>query len=327
MFDLFLPKRLGFKVTPKGLRSHTRAFDFNSATLTLIAIGITLVAIAKGLWEFFYFGIEKDAYFFNLSWASFNLLFLLVGLLVAWERPQQRTEDRIKKSVPFELENAGVSLKGTTHDLSLSGLSFMTASNETIPLFGEITLHDRAPITCRYRVVYHEPVSRRASRCGVALLDVTADDRCKLIVNLFADSGTWHQAHEGRVRSNLLMAFQLFRGIVRCLRPLQRRTRTIPRRKTLRRISVRVGSDQRHVLLTDWSSRGIGVLHIGKEWPSTAGNGLSADRFHDTLFQEVYRKQLLPHVWRVGWRVAAPPVVETIPAPVQGREMALHHNR
>jgi cellulose synthase (UDP-forming) len=61
MFDLFLPTRLGFKVTPKGLRSHRRTFDFNSATLTLVAAGITLVAIAKGLWAVFYFGIEQDA--------------------------------------------------------------------------------------------------------------------------------------------------------------------------------------------------------------------------------------------------------------------------
>ncbi|MEW6683598.1 MAG: glycosyl hydrolase family 8 [Nitrospirota bacterium] len=326
MFDLFLPKRLGFKVTPKGLRSHTRAFDFNSSTLPLIATGITLVAIAKGLWEFFYFGIEKDAYFFNLGWASFNLLFLGMGLLVAWERPQQRTEDRIRKSVPFELENAGVSLQGTTHDLSLSGLSFLTESNQTIPLSGEVTLGAPHPITCRYRVVYHDRVSRRASRCGVAFLDVPHDDRCKLIVDLFADSGTWNGAHAARVRGNFAMAFHLFRGIARCLRPLQRRTRTMPRSKTLRRIAVRVGSDQRHVLLRDWSSRGIGILHFGKEWPVTAGS-LSIDQFHGSTLQEVYRKRLLPYVWRVGLRIATPPDVQTIPAPAQGRELALHQHR
>jgi cellulose synthase (UDP-forming) len=327
MFDLFLPKRLGFKVTPKGLRSRTRAFDVNSSTLTLIATVITLVAIAKGLWEFFYFGIEKDAYFFNLSWASFNLLFLLVGLLVAWERPQQRTEDRIRKSVPFELEGAGASLKGTTHDLSLSGLSFMIALNETIPLVGTITLGDRDPITCRYRVVYHERVSRRASRCGVAFLDMDHDDRRRLIVDLFADPATWNQAHTTRVRGNLLMAFHLVRGIVRCLRPLQRRRRTTPRHKTWSRLSLRVGSDQRRVLLRDWSSRGIGILWIGKEWPVPVASKLSADRFHDSAFQEVYRKRLLPRVWRVGLRMATPPIVQTIPAPVQGREMALYQDR
>lgn len=326
MFDLFLPKRLGFKVTPKGLRSHTRAFDVNSATLPLIATGITLVAIAKGLWEFFYFGIEKDAYFFNLSWASFNLLFLAIGLLVAWERPQQRTEDRIRKSVPFELKSAGVSLQGTTHDLSVSGLSFLTAPNQTIPLSGEITLHNRNPITCQYRVVYHDRVSRQGSRCGVAFLDVPHDDRCKLIVDLFVDPGTWSQAHAARVRGNFAMAFHLFRGIARCLRPLQRRTRTIPRSKTLRPISVRVGSDQRRVFMRDWSSRGIGILYIGKEWPSAMETGLSADRFTDSTFQQVYRKKLLPHVWRIGLRVAAP-VAQTTPAPVQGREMALHQHR
>jgi len=34
--------------------------------LTLAAALVTTVAIAKGFVEFFYYGIEKDAYFFNL---------------------------------------------------------------------------------------------------------------------------------------------------------------------------------------------------------------------------------------------------------------------
>jgi cellulose synthase (UDP-forming) len=83
MFDLLLPKRVGFKVTPKGLTSTRRTFDLSSSKGLVFATVLTLVAIIKGLAEFFYFGIEKDAYFFNLSWASLNLLFLLAGLLVA----------------------------------------------------------------------------------------------------------------------------------------------------------------------------------------------------------------------------------------------------
>lgn len=219
MFDLFLPKRLGFKVTPKGLTSNRRTFDWSSSKGLVLATGVTLVAIVKGLAEFFYFGIEKDAYFFNLSWASFNLLFLLAGLLIAWEKPQRRTEDRIRKSVPFELRSDGFCLKGETRDLSLSGLSFASTGHKNIPPSADITVHDRHPVTCQCKVIYHEGRSTRLSQCGLAFVNLNQDNRRNLILNLFANPDTWHESHADRVRSNLLMALHLFRGLVHCLRP------------------------------------------------------------------------------------------------------------
>ncbi len=75
MIDLFLPKSLSFAVTPKGIVTQKARFDWRSAKWTLLVTAVTAFAIAKGLWEFNVFGIEKDAYFFNLAWASYNLLF------------------------------------------------------------------------------------------------------------------------------------------------------------------------------------------------------------------------------------------------------------
>lgn len=219
MFDLLLPQRLSFKVTPKGLTTDRRTFDWSSSKGLVFATVLTLVAIVKGLAEFFYFGIEKDAYFFNLSWASFNLVFLLAGLLVAWEKPQRRTEDRIRKSIPFELRSDGFCLKGETRDLSLSGVSFASTGHKDIPPLVDIMVHDQYPVTCQCRVVYQERLSARVSQCGLAFVNLSDDNRRKLILNLFANPDTWHESHADRVRSNLLMALHLFRGLVHCLRP------------------------------------------------------------------------------------------------------------
>ena len=224
MFDLLLPKQR-FKVTPKGLTSNRRTFDLSSSKGLVFATVLTLVAIVKGLAEFFYFGIEKDAYFFNLSWASFNLLFLLAGLLVAWEKPQRRTEHRIRKSVPFELRSDGFCLKGETRDLSLSGVSFASIGHEAIPPFVDITVHDKYPVTCQCKVVYHGRLSARVSQCGLAYVNLSEDNRRNLILNLFANPDTWNESHADRVRSNLGMALHLFRGVAHCLRPVKRRTR------------------------------------------------------------------------------------------------------
>ena len=54
------------------------------------------------------FGIERDAYFFNMIWASYNLLFLVGALLVAWERPQRRADERVRCEVPARIVNGSV---------------------------------------------------------------------------------------------------------------------------------------------------------------------------------------------------------------------------
>ncbi|MEK7763010.1 MAG: glycosyltransferase family 2 protein, partial [Nitrospirota bacterium] len=156
MFDLFLPKRLGFKVTPKGITSARRTFDWRSSSSLLVATVITMGAIAKGLWEFWFFGIEKDAYFFNLSWAGVNLVTLLIGLSMAWERPQRRGEERISRRIDCMVEAQGLQFSTVTDDLSLSGLSFLTASADPIPGEFAVTLQGRTPMIWRARVLYHE---------------------------------------------------------------------------------------------------------------------------------------------------------------------------
>jgi len=74
-------------------------------------------------------------------------------------------------------------------------------------------------VTCQCKVVYQERLSARVSQCGLAFVNLSEDNRRKLILNLFANPETWHESHADRVRSNLLMALHLFRGLVHCLRP------------------------------------------------------------------------------------------------------------
>jgi cellulose synthase (UDP-forming) len=300
LFNLLLPRRLGFKVTPKGIVSEKRVFNLVAAKGLLIATLINVIAIVKGLTEFFYFGIEKDAYFFNLGWASFNLLFLLAALLIAWEKPQRRAHERINKSVPFELKCNGFLLKGKTHDISLSGASFLTKLNSEIPLWAEIRMTDKYPITCQCRVVYHERISSSSSRCGLAFVDLTAENHHNLVLSLFSSPGTWKGAHEGRVRSNALMTLHFLGGVVRCLLPSKNRTRRCLRRKEIRLLPVTVDNRVLKVLLRDFSGRGLGVLYLGKEAPTGTTWAVLDEHHRETKCLQIYRKKLIPYVWRVG---------------------------
>lgn len=302
MFDLFLPKRLGFKVTPKGLTSARRTFDWRSSLALLVATVITIAAIAKGLWEFWFFGIEKDAYFFNLSWAGANLLTLLVGLSMAWERPQRRGEERIPRRIDFTMKAPGGQIAGATDDLSLSGLSFCTTSSDPIPDECDLTLQGRTPMTCRVRVVYHEVLSGTRMRCGMMFLDVPEAQRRWLVVNVFGDPLTWERVHDTRVRSPLLMAGHLFAGLWRSLKTPMTRRRRIPRRRCLVPVRIQIGKDSRWGLLRDRSARGIGLLLFGPPSQSEAA-WLVGKR--EGRFEPLYIRQRWWWVWRAGLRPAA----------------------
>ena len=220
MFDLFLPKSLGFKVTPKGIVSTHRSFDAGSSLLTIIAALLTLAGIIKGYVEMTAFGIERDAYVLNIAWATVNLLGLAVALLVAWERPQRRVEERLRRTFKVQLD--GVEL-GMTSDVSLSGCGMTvnrSAAVLAMPPEGELTLtmYDGA-VALPARRVYELPLGGGRLRLGF-IFALTASERKALLLELFAHPKSWETAHVHEPRSNVAMFWHLVRGVVRALLPM-----------------------------------------------------------------------------------------------------------
>ncbi len=308
MFDLILPKRLGFKVTPKGLVTHHRLFDWRSSAGLLAATVITVAAMGKGLWEFWFFGIEKDAYFFNLGWAGINLVGLLTGLLMAWERPQRRLEERIQKPIPLRLLADGYSLDAVSHDMSLTGLSLETARTESIPPVVEVVLRTVPPFTCQARVVYHETSAGRSARCGLAFVEPTAEHRRAMVLTLFADPVTWAAAHAPRLRSNFVMAVHLLAGLIKSLAPLRTRRRGIPRRSLFQVAMVEIGDRRRTVIIRDDSMRGVGIVVFGRPLPQTPQWTLHRKTGPAIIYMSRYRTLLAPGIWRYG----AQPAVRSV---------------
>ena len=306
MFDLLLPKNLGFKVTPKGLLSERRSFDWRSSASLAIAIAITLAAVGKGLWEFWYFGIEKDAYFFNLSWASVNLLTLLIGLLMAWEKPQRRIEERILKPIPFELRSDRLCLRGTAHDMSLTGLSWKNAPSGPLPPTMTITLLDRIPFTCQVRLVYHDRLTGREIRCGLAFLTLSEADRRRLLLNLYADPATWRDAHTHRLRSSVLMACHLLIGLFRHCMPQRASRRQIPRRWRFQIIRIQIGERQHRAVLRDQSAQGLGVVTFANDGPAATPWLIQNADGRMTAYRPVYRTRLWGLAPRIGLQAVPP---------------------
>jgi hypothetical protein len=191
--------------------------------------------------------------------------------------------------------------------MSLTGVSFITQTTSDIPHLVEMTMLDTNPITCQCRLIHHEKSSGHASRVRLEFVDLTGENHRKLVLNLFASPETWQGVHEQRVRSKVLMVFHFFRGVVRCLLPLRNQTRRGLRKKTMRLLPVRIEDQTFKVLLRDFSRQGLGLFYFGKEAPSGTtwmileGNDKTVQR--SPVYRQVYRKRMMPYVWRVGIQV------------------------
>jgi len=258
--DLLLPKRLGFKVTPKGIVSDRRRFDAASSRLTLVAAALGAAALAKGAFELVAFGIEVEAYAFNLSWAAVNLVAVLAALVVAWERPQRREDERVRRRVEVRLEGAGAAIPAETIDLSTSGAGLRLAG--ALPPTVEVVFGAPEPLAVRARVVWREAAGG-STRAGLAFQELTAAERRALVRIAFSSDGALAGAHDGRARSQVAVAAALLAGLGRAFLPRRVRRRASPRAGAFRVASWVAPAGGARALLLDRSDGGIGALVLG----------------------------------------------------------------
>ena len=299
VFDLFLPKKLAFKVTPKGLTSDKRVFDYRSSMAVLIASGISVVAIAKGVFEFNYFGIEQDAYFFNIGWAVFNLLFLLSSLIVAWERPQRRIEERA--TFPFKCRIVGEegSFVTETLDLSIDGLGVKIPEGQIWPQFAIVEFENSLRIGAQ--MVYCEKIFSKESRAGYQFKNMDPELKKRLFLMIFSSPQTWEKTHEKRPKNSAAMVYHYFTGLVKGFLP-QRTSRRLTHRQIVFTPAVMLMDKKPvSVLIYDRSEKGLGVIVFSTKKPIA-----DTWSFHDGKFQNraemVYTKKILPLIWRAGLR-------------------------
>lgn len=308
--DLVLPRKLGFKVTPKGILSDRRRFDGASARLTLAAAALGVVALAKGAVELSMFGIEVEAYAFNLSWAGANLVAVLAALLVAWERPQRRTDERVRRRVPVRLEAGGLAVAAETIDLSCSGACVRVPADVPLPPEVDLVVASPEPLRARARVAWRERV-RGEIRAGLALASPPAEVRRALVRIAWSADGAFAGAHEPRARTQLGMGLRLLAGLVRAVVPLRPRRRLAPRSRAIRPMSLVLPGGSARALRLDASDGGVGLVLVGHV-PAPGATIPIVARQGVRWARVAHARRLVPGVWRIG--------LAYLPAPVAAPE-------
>jgi cellulose synthase (UDP-forming) len=267
-----------------------------------------VAALAKGAWELAVFGIERDAYFFNMIWAGYNLLFLVGALLVAWERPQRREAERVRCELPARIQN-GAPFHATTRDVSLSGCSLALDDRTALPYAFDLMLGVDGGVRVRAELVYHEHFAGR-DHVGVRFVDPSAEVRRALLLGVFARSETWEEVRSGEWRSRFALAAAFVIGLVGYFRESRCLQRRYPTRRVFA-IPRRLGRNKRRsVWLRDLSPGGAGLLctgrrpRIGELWR------ISELRWG----RVVHTRRRLGFLWHVGIEEIEEPIDRVEPA-------------
>jgi cellulose synthase (UDP-forming) len=261
-----------------------------------------MFAIVKGIFEFHYFGIEKDAYFFNLGWAIYNLIFMLLSLLVAWERPQKREQERLSLPVSFKLKSNDVSVFGKLADISLSGASFEPPSNVRIPQDAILELFDHNPLRISVKRVYCDQRTLSKTRCGLKFTALNSTIEQDLIRRTFASPHNWENAHARQTRSNMMMVYFLLKGIIECFLPTVTLKRKESRHNRYRVTRVYSRDKSMPAILRNSSENGAKLIVFAKkinqdgEWKIHNGDGRLIS------FEIVYINKVLPFIFLAGFK-------------------------
>ncbi|WP_239984769.1 glycosyltransferase [Sporolactobacillus pectinivorans] len=105
VMELFFNKQIQFKVTPKGKRTDQKDFQWTAVLPHLILLALTVVAFSKTAVDYFYFrDIRISIVSFNLFWALYNMIGLVISVTIAVNRPRFRRAERFSVSQPARVK-------------------------------------------------------------------------------------------------------------------------------------------------------------------------------------------------------------------------------
>jgi cellulose synthase (UDP-forming) len=116
------PFGLDFKVTPKGVTSDKVAINWEVVGPCLFIIALYTFGFAKLLVNLTW-GVNSSAATLNLVWSLYAIALLWMTAMACIDVPQRRQGLRIIQAWPFTLSAAGVTLTGSTLDITEEGVT------------------------------------------------------------------------------------------------------------------------------------------------------------------------------------------------------------
>ena len=223
-----------------------------------------------------------------------------MSLAVAWERPQQRAHHRVTKTWPIILKGENCYIETHIQDISLSGFSVNSAEIEALPDQLTVTFPAWDNLILTARTVYSDKKGPH-HRAGFAFVELSKSYERRLFLSIFGSAETWKGMHERHTRSNVVMAYQFFVGLVRSLTPTKKIQRREPRISVNRFCHLKAKDNVRiKGFLRNLSAHGAGLILFTKAIPKH--NPLQIENAYNHDMRIIHTKKVLPYVWVTGLR-------------------------
>lgn len=196
---LIQPRGATFAVTPKGEKLDEE-FISQMSWPFYIALAIALLSVLAAILRLMLYPEESGQTLVALSWEIFNLIMLAGALGVVLEKPQRRSEPRVRLDLPGKLILEDMALNVSVRDMSYQGamLAIDDGSNAALRL----CLDQPAKLAFSNPVTGHAveiPIRIRNIRnqsrmlVGVRLEPESIELRREIVAAAFGDSERWRR--------------------------------------------------------------------------------------------------------------------------------------
>ncbi len=196
---LIQPRGATFAVTPKGEKLD-QEFISQMARPFYFALGIALLSVMAAILRLFLYPEESGQTLVALSWESFNLIMLAGALGVVLEKPQRRSEPRVRLDLAGRLIIDDVPVDVSVQDMSYQGAMLAidgssdaarhlcVDSPARLEFTNPVTGHG-VTIPCCIRNIR----GRSRMMVGIRLEPDSIELRREIVATAFGDSERWRQ--------------------------------------------------------------------------------------------------------------------------------------
>jgi cellulose synthase (UDP-forming) len=187
-----------FNVTDKGVSVTKRDFDFESAKVTVITVGILLLSLIAVPFWLVLRPEATESVIINAFWSIFNLVLLGAALLVALEQPQLRKAHRLNRKLSTIIYGAkGKTWDAQTVDISETGARLRLDNWPNLPDVIEIEIIGDfgARVFLEAKVIRVQPVGDNEVQIAIDFVDVSKAQYDALVLVLYSDVEEWYSQH------------------------------------------------------------------------------------------------------------------------------------
>lgn len=161
--ETLLKTPISFNVTPKGVQTNQAHWNLSYLRPHLVLIFLSIAAGLKGAWDLHQSNGSDltTGIVMNEFWLVFNLIVLLAAVLIGYERPRFRNNERFHRRLPVRIANPdkGTFVFGETLDISESGCSVHLAGIEAIEAEVDLCITGREDYCFKGKLVFYDAKS------------------------------------------------------------------------------------------------------------------------------------------------------------------------